>query len=40
MDSKYILSGSDDANIRLWRANAWERFGPVSFFFFFFFWAF
>ena len=30
MDSKYILSGSDDANIRLWRANAWERFGPVS----------
>jgi len=29
MDSKYILSGSDDANIRLWRANAWERFGPV-----------
>jgi len=30
MDSKYILSGSDDANIRLWRANAWERFGPQS----------
>lgn len=24
-DSRYILSGSDDANIRLWRANASER---------------
>ncbi|KAL3235139.1 Protein SOF1 [Nakaseomyces bracarensis] len=25
MDSKYIVSGSDDGNVRLWRANAWER---------------
>ncbi|QLL33527.1 hypothetical protein HG536_0E04380 [Torulaspora globosa] len=25
MDSKYIISGSDDANVRLWRARAWER---------------
>lgn len=25
MDSKYIISGSDDANVRLWRAKAWER---------------
>jgi len=25
MDSKYLLSGSDDGNIRLWRANASER---------------
>jgi DDB1- and CUL4-associated factor 13 len=24
-DSKYVLSGSDDGNIRLWRANASER---------------
>ncbi|GMM40928.1 hypothetical protein FOG50_00878 [Hanseniaspora uvarum] len=25
MDSKYLLSGSDDGNVRLWRAKAWER---------------
>lgn len=25
MDSKYIISGSDDANVRLWRSKAWER---------------
>lgn len=25
MDSKYIVSGSDDGNIRLWRSKAWER---------------
>jgi DDB1- and CUL4-associated factor 13 len=25
MDAKYILSGSDDGNVRLWRANASER---------------
>ncbi|CAI8504890.1 unnamed protein product [Hanseniaspora opuntiae] len=25
MDSKYLLSGSDDGNVRLWRARAWER---------------
>lgn len=25
MDSKYILSGSDDGNVRLWRSRAWER---------------
>lgn len=25
MDSKYILSGSDDGNVRVWRANANER---------------
>ncbi|SCV99583.1 LAFE_0A06392g1_1 [Lachancea fermentati] len=25
MDSKYIVSGSDDGNVRLWRASAWER---------------
>ncbi|SCV03515.1 LAMI_0H08768g1_1 [Lachancea mirantina] len=25
MDSKYIVSGSDDGNVRLWRAKAWER---------------
>ncbi|SCU79385.1 LAFA_0B02784g1_1 [Lachancea sp. 'fantastica'] len=25
MDSNYIVSGSDDGNVRLWRAKAWER---------------
>jgi DDB1- and CUL4-associated factor 13 len=25
MDTRYILSGSDDGNVRLWRANASER---------------
>ncbi|KUJ15327.1 U3 small nucleolar RNA associated protein [Mollisia scopiformis] len=29
-DSKYILSGSDDGNIRLWRANASKREGVKS----------
>lgn len=30
MDSKYILSGSDDGNVRLWRAKANERMGVRS----------
>jgi WD repeat and SOF domain-containing protein 1 len=30
MDSKYVLSGSDDGNIRLWRAHAAERMGVKS----------
>lgn len=30
MDAKYILSGSDDGNVRLWRANASERSGVKS----------
>ncbi|EDO19027.1 hypothetical protein Kpol_2002p99 [Vanderwaltozyma polyspora DSM 70294] len=25
MDSRYIVSGSDDGNVRLWRSKAWER---------------
>jgi len=25
MDAKYIISGSDDGNVRLWRANASDR---------------
>ena len=25
MDAKYIISGSDDGNVRLWRSKAWER---------------
>lgn len=29
-DSQYILSGSDDGNVRLWRANASSRGGVVS----------
>lgn len=30
MDSKYVLSGSDEMNIRLWKAHASEKLGPVS----------
>lgn len=30
MDSKYIVSGSDDGNVRLWRAKAWERSNAKS----------
>lgn len=29
-DSKYLISGSDDGNIRLWRANASKREGVKS----------
>jgi WD repeat and SOF domain-containing protein 1 len=29
-DSKYILSASDEMNIRLWKAVAWEKLGKVS----------
>lgn len=31
LDNKYVLSGSDEFNIRLWKANASEKLGPVSF---------
>ncbi|KAL7750628.1 Protein sof1 [Sorochytrium milnesiophthora] len=30
MDSKYVMSGSDDSNIRLWKAVASEKLGPLS----------
>lgn len=30
MDSKYIFSGSDDGNVRLWRTVASERSGPKT----------
>lgn len=30
-DNKYLLSGSDEMNIRLWKANASEKLGPVRF---------
>lgn len=29
-DNKYVLSGSDEMNIRLWKANAAEKLGVVS----------
>ncbi|XP_065180299.1 DDB1- and CUL4-associated factor 13-like [Sycon ciliatum] len=29
-DGKFIASGSDEMNIRLWKAKAWEKLGPVS----------
>lgn len=35
-DNKYILSGSDEMNIRLWKANAAEKLGMVSVTFFIF----
>ena len=28
-DSKYIMCGSDEMNIRLWKANASEKLGVV-----------
>ncbi|CAG8443570.1 6187_t:CDS:2 [Acaulospora morrowiae] len=31
MDSKYALSGSDDGNVRLWKANASEKIGPTDY---------
>ena len=30
MDSKYIFSGSDETNIRAWKANASEKLGILS----------
>ena len=30
MDSSYIFSGSDETNIRAWKANANEKIGHVS----------
>lgn len=30
LDNKYILSGSDEMNIRVWKARASEKLGPVS----------
>ena len=29
-DDKYILSGSDDTNIRIWKARASEKLGNIS----------
>lgn len=29
LDNKYILSGSDEMNIRIWKARASEKLGPV-----------
>lgn len=30
MDSKYIFSGSDETNIRAWKANASEKLGNLT----------
>ena len=30
LDNKYILSGSDEMNVRVWKANASEKLGKVS----------
>uniref|UniRef100_A0A915DY89 Sof1-like protein domain-containing protein n=1 Tax=Ditylenchus dipsaci TaxID=166011 RepID=A0A915DY89_9BILA len=29
LDNKYVLSGSDEMNIRLWKSNASEKLGPL-----------
>lgn len=29
-DSKYVFSGSDDGNVRIWRDKSWERSAPKS----------
>lgn len=29
MDNKLVLSGSDEMNIRVWKARAAEKMGPV-----------
>jgi len=29
MDSKFIISGSEDTNVRLWKANASEAMKPL-----------
>ncbi|VDO21441.1 unnamed protein product [Brugia timori] len=29
LDNKFVLSGSDEMNIRLWKANASEKLGPL-----------
>eukprot|EP00050_Salpingoeca_kvevrii_P004959 m.267028 g.267028 ORF g.267028 m.267028 type:complete len:523 (+) comp11068_c2_seq1:1655-3223(+) len=30
LDSKYLLSGSDETNIRVWKAVAWDQMGPKT----------
>lgn len=30
-DGTYLVSGSDDTNLRLWKSNASEQLGVVSF---------
>lgn len=32
-DGTYVLSGSDDSNVRLWKANASQQLGVVRGFF-------
>lgn len=31
LDNKYVLSASDEMNIRIWKANASEKLGTVSY---------
>ncbi|KAJ1966374.1 Protein sof1 [Dimargaris xerosporica] len=30
MDAKFVISGSDDGNVRIWKARASEKLGPIS----------
>ena len=29
-DSKFVMTGSDETNIRLWKSLAWGKLGPIS----------
>lgn len=29
-DARFVLSGSDDGNVRIWKARASDRLGPTS----------
>lgn len=40
LDNKYILTGSDEMNIRMWKARASEKLGVVSKYLFFKAWHF
>jgi WD repeat and SOF domain-containing protein 1 len=31
MDGNFIVSASDDMNLRLWKSKSWEKLGPLSF---------
>lgn len=32
LDNKYVMSGSDEMNIRVWKAHASEKLGVVGYF--------
>ena len=30
MDSRFVVSGSDDGNVRIWKSESGAKLGPVS----------